>query len=36
MHIFTLRGGKIAHDVTVLDRLRLREQLGRAQEPARA
>jgi steroid delta-isomerase-like uncharacterized protein len=30
LHIFTLRGGKVVEDVTVLDRLTLFEQLGRA------
>jgi predicted ester cyclase len=30
MHIFTLRDDKIVDDVTVLDRMALMEQLGRA------
>jgi steroid delta-isomerase-like uncharacterized protein len=36
MHVFTLRDGKVVNDVTVLDRLRIMEQLGRAQTAVRA
>ena len=36
MHVFTLRDGKIVNDVTVLDRLRVLEQLGRAESLTRA
>jgi steroid delta-isomerase-like uncharacterized protein len=36
MHVFTLRDGKIVHDVTVLDRMGLIEQLGLTGSPAEA